>query len=154
MKTIDGFITDEEIINGDYYVFETPAEIALLYCSDIRCGTEVRTYIRNLPSFDEVYECFINCKRVFIKKNRIRDICLSLFFQPYFSEFYDRVKSDKNILSKYQKKLLKKYLLNHFASEIHCKAIMDFDFVRKELKQWYIEKDIYKKSIELLALLI
>lgn len=153
MKKLDGFITDQTINNKDYSVFITPADIGFLYSSDIRGGKEVKTYVNNLPSFEEIYDCFLSCKNTILKKNRLQDICLSLFFHPYFTEFYVRIKRDADFLPHNKKIILNKYLLDDLSNVYHYKGIMEYDVGGLKLKQWYIENDIFNKSNELKSLL-
>ena len=152
MKHIDGLITDGEV-EKSYISFDTPGVLGFHYSSDALSGTNVRTYIRSLPSFEDVYYCFLACNDSIFKRNKTQDICLSLFYQPYFTEFYERFKQDVTTWSKERKRAIKKYLLEYLASDAHYKGIMEFDVGGQSLRQFYIEKDICNKSQELMRLM-
>lgn len=150
---INGFITDKALKEKDYEVFMTPGEIGFFYSSDVRNGFEVRTYIKDLPSFEQVFDYFLSCKKTILKRNMMQDVCLSLFFHPYFSEFYEKIKANYKALSNDRKKTIKKYLLSDLSNEEHYIGIMNYDVGGPMLKQWYCDKDVFKKSKELVEIL-
>lgn len=153
MKKIEGFITDKKV--EDYYiVFNTPGQLGFWYSSDIHSGTNVKTYLKELPPFGDVYNYFMSCRFWGLKFNKQQDICLSLFYDPYFIEFYERLKIDAMNISKNRKRFLMKFLLKYLATLNHHLHIFDVAGEGiEQMKTLYIEKDMYNKSKELLELL-
>lgn len=151
IKKINGKITDK-IMTDDYLSFECMAQIGFNYSSDVRSGTNVRTYIKAMPTFSEVYDCFMNSKIILNLRNKQVDICLSLFYDPYFYEICSKIKADKNISTKKAKYLIK-HLLTYLANPYHYKAIVDEGLCGEQIREFYIKNDFYNKSKELIALL-
>lgn len=149
---INGIITDYNVPKG-YECFDTIPTIGMHYSSDIRNGTDVKTCVESMPEFEEVYKLFLDCKIFPIFRNKKLDICLSLFYKPFFDEFYEKFKQDYRNISASKKKFLAKYLLTYLSSEVHYKIIVEESFLGKEKRDYYIEKDIYVKSKELLKLI-
>lgn len=146
---INGIITDDNVPEG-YVCFDTIPTIGIFYCSDVRNGTGVKTCIKDLLEFEEVYKHFLNCKIIPFFRNKQLDICLSLFYKPYFDNFYERMKQDYDRISVSKKKYLVKYMLMYLADDIQYEGIVNSNLIDKNLRDYYIEKDIYVKSKELL----
>lgn len=149
---INGIITDDHAPTG-YVCFDTIPTIGIFYCSDVQNGSRVKTYIKDLPEFEEVYRHFINCKIVPFYRNKQLDICLSLFYKPYFDNFYYKIKKSFNKISYIKKEYLKKYMLNYLADDMRYEAIVNRKLIDESLKAYYIEKNIYSRSKELLKLI-
>ena len=49
-------------------------------------------FLKKLPSFEEVFSTFMNESVKIFRSNKNLDICLSLFYDPYFNEFYNKIK--------------------------------------------------------------
>ena len=81
------------------------------------------------------------------------DICLSLFYKPYFDDFYERMKQDYSRISVSKKKYLVKNMLMYLADDIQYESIVNRDMIDKNVRDYYIEKGIYVKSKELLGLM-
>ena len=157
MKKIEGIITYEDI-KGDYIVLEPYGKLASLYSVYDAKGGDItaKLYLRAMPSFDDVYNCFMSCSAWFLKMNKTQDICLSLFYNPFFTEFYERIKTDVNGIPKSRLNFLKNNMLNYLADEMQYKIIveeMKSLYPSPWFRNYYIEKDIYNKSKELLELL-
>lgn len=135
MKHIEWFITDKEI-KYDYIVYYTPSPISFNYSSDIRSGTDVKTCIKELLSFDDVYKYFMSCKDWHFKRDKNQDICLSLFYCPYFTEFCERLKNEINSISHSRLKFIRKHLLNYLADPIYYKGIVEKDVGGNSLKSY------------------
>lgn len=145
---IKGIITDHNIPEG-YLVFDTLPTIGIFYSSDSRNGTDVKTCVKELPDFEEVYNYFLECKTFSFIFHKKLDICLSLFYQPYFDEFYKKVKQSYLKISTFKKKYLIKHMLKYFSGIWMIEA----EIIPQTAKDYYLEKDIYNKSKELLELL-
>ncbi|MFA7032491.1 MAG: hypothetical protein WC201_02910 [Bacilli bacterium] len=148
MKKIDGFISDKDI-DGNYLIFETYGKLGFAY-SVSYMDSDPKVYLKKMPTFNEVYAYFMSCKTHFLKINKSQDICLSLFYNPYFEEFYLRLKNDIKNISNNRLKFLKKYLLSDFADPIQYRGIIEMNV---EEKEYYITHDIFNKSKELLQLI-
>lgn len=148
MKDIDGFIADTEIA-GEYIVLDLYGKLGFSY-SVSYIDSNPKLYLKSMPSFDEVYANFMSHKICFLKINLQQDMCLSLFYNPYFEEFYDRVKTDIMKISKNRLKFLRKYLLAYLADPIQFKAKMYYNTPEKK---YFIEHNIYDKSKELIDLI-
>ncbi len=149
---INGIITDNNVPEG-YVCFDTIPSIGIFYCSDVRNGTVVKTCVKDLPEFAEVYKHFVDCKIVSFFRNKQLDICLSLFYKPYFDDFYERMKQDYSRISVSKKKYLVKNMLMYLADDIQYESIVNRDMIDKSVRDYYIEKGIYVKSKELLGLM-
>lgn len=153
MKKINGFFSDK-IIEDGYMNFNSLASIGFFYSSDIRNGTNVRVYLKELPKFDVLYDFFLSSNKNIFFRNKNLDICLSLFYDPYFLEFYNRLKSDieLNIISLKNLKYIKKYMLDYLANPYHFHSIVEENLCGDDLRNYYKEKDLFNKSKELLNL--
>jgi hypothetical protein len=150
--TIEGFFSDK-IIENDLMKYNTCLRIGLAYVSAdnfVLGNGDVYLYLKKLPSFDEVYNYFMSCKVFALKLNKQQDMCLSLLYNPYFEEFYNKLIIDIEELPNNRLKFLKKYLLTDLADSIQNKIIMDYNMSAKE---YYIKHDIFNKSNELLKLI-
>ncbi len=122
---------------------------------NIGCGeADMFLFLKEMPSFETVFNIFLETPFLFLKFNKRLDICLSLFYKPYFSEFYDKIKNCYEKLSFLKKKYLIKYMLEYFANDIYYNVIVTNDSLSdKAERAYYIEKNIWLKSKELLTLI-
>lgn len=81
------------------------------------------------------------------------DICLSLFYKPYFDDFYDKIKQCSNQISVAKERHLIKYILKYLADDTQYEIIVNRDTIDKSIRAYYIENDIHAKSKELLELI-
>lgn len=148
LDSIDGFISDKKI-KGNYLVYDTYGKIGFAY-SVSYMDAEPKVYLKNLPNFENIYQYFLSCNSLFLKLNEKQDICLSLFYKPYFEEFYEKIKVDFKNISKNRRYVLKKFLLADLANPFFYKLILKK--VTKDC-EYYLQHDIFKKSNELLQIL-
>lgn len=110
---IKGVITDL-VPKGEYNIeLETYGTLGFAYASYM--DSSPKLYLKTLPSFNECINYFLNASAPFLKINKKQDICLSLFYNPYFNEFYTTVKKYGSQFPKGRKKFLIKYLLSYLA---------------------------------------
>jgi hypothetical protein len=152
VKKINGFITDKKI-SGDYVIFDVFDYLGFWYSSDVQNGADVKLYLERLPSFDDVYLCFMKYRFWGLKFNKKQDICLSLLYNPYFTEFYERVKKDAYFIPKNRKRFIKRFLLKYLADPNYLKSAVENNMVDESVKNYFIDKDIFSKSRELSELL-
>jgi hypothetical protein len=152
VKEIKGFITDKEVF-GDYIVFDVFGYLGFWYSSDIHNGTDVKVYLEEKLSFDDVYSNFMKYRFWGLKFNKKQDICLSLFYNPYFTEFYERVKKDILMISKNRLRFIKCFLLKYLADSTYLQDAVENGMVSELTKNYCIEKDIFNRSKELLSLI-
>lgn len=110
-------------------------------------------FLKKLPSFEEVFNIFMNESVKIFRNNKNLDICLSLFYDPYFDEFYNKIKQCYFQIGARKKKYLVKNMLKYLADNIHYKGIVVMNMCGDRLSNYYIKKDIYAKSKELLRLI-
>lgn len=106
-----------------------------------------------MPSFEEVLSTFMNESVKIFRSNKNLDICLSLFYNPYFNEFYNKIKQCYFQIGARKKKYLIKNMLKYLADDIYYKIIVVMNAYGDKLSNYYIKKDIYAKSKELLRLI-
>lgn len=111
---------------------------------------ELWLYIKEVPSFETVYNKFMNQIIPCLGINKQQDICLSLFYDPYFDDFYKKVEQFHTEIANNRKRFLKKYFLNFLADETTFKIFLEVDSKDKEN---YFQKDMFNKSKQLLNLL-
>ncbi|MDE7105618.1 MAG: hypothetical protein K2O22_00455, partial [Anaeroplasmataceae bacterium] len=75
------------------------------------------------------------------------------FYRPYFNEFYEKIKACSNQMRIAKKKYLIKHMLKYLSDDIHYEIIVNRNLINNDLRDYYVEKDIYAKSKELLELL-
>lgn len=110
-------------------------------------------FLKKLPSFEEVFNIFMNESVKIFRSNKNLDICLSLFYNPYFNEFYNKIKQCYFQIGARKKKYLIKNMLKYLADDIYYKIIVVMNAYGDRLSNYYIKKDIYAKSKELLRLI-
>ena len=110
-------------------------------------------FLKKLPSFEEVFNIFMNESVKIFRSNKNLDICLSLFYNPYFNEFYNKIKQCYFQIGARKKKYLIKNMLKYLADDIYYKIIVVMNAYGDRLSNYYIKKDIYAKSKELLSLI-
>jgi hypothetical protein len=130
--------------------FETFGKLGFAY-STYRDSVP-KVYLYELPAFNAVYQYFMSCRSCLLNLNKNQDICLSLFYNPYFDEFYTKLKTDVGMekVSNNRLKFLKRYLLTYLADLIQNKIAMNYETGAKE---HYIKHDIFNRSSELLKLI-
>ena len=150
MKKIEGFISDK-IIKDKYVIVETYiGKVGFAYSTYM--DSEPKIYLRNMPSFEDVYEYFMSHRSCLLKINKRHDICFSLLFYPYFDKLYEKIKNDISNIPRNRLRFLAKYLLNTLADPIHYKIATQED-MEECYRVYYIENDVYNKSKELLKLI-
>ena len=123
-----------------------------VYASNIK--GQVKLCLKELPKFDDVYELFITTKCPIFRENDQLNICLSLFYNPYFDEFYKKVKNEIMNIPKKQLKYLKNNFLDILAGKIYYNIVFKNDILKSDpIRDYFIEKDIFNKSRELLVLI-
>ena len=110
-------------------------------------------FLKKLPNFEEVFSTFMNESVKIFRSNKNLDICLSLFYDPYFDEFYNKIKQCYFQIGARKKKYLIKNMLKYLADDIYYKIIVVMNAYGDMLSNYYIKKDIYAKSKELLRLI-
>lgn len=110
-------------------------------------------FLKKLPSFEEVFSTFMNESVKIFRSNKNLDICLSLFYDPYFNEFYNKIKQCYFQIGTRTKKYLINNMLKYLADDIHYNDIVVMNWCGDRLRNYYIKKDIYAKSKELLRLI-
>lgn len=113
----------------------------------------IMLYLKELPDFEMVFNIFMNESMFFLKTKKNIDICLSLFYKPYFDDFYNRIKQCSNQIKITKKKYLIKNMLKYLADDIQYEIIVNRNMINNDLRDYYIEKDINVKSKELLSLI-
>lgn len=111
---------------------------------------ELYLYIKEVPSFEKVYNTFMRQRTPFCGFNKQQDICLSLFFDPYFDEFYEKIGQVYGEIGINRKKYLIKHFLSFLSDEVTLKIFL---FVDSKYKEHYLKKDMFNKSKKLLNLL-
>lgn len=110
-------------------------------------------FLKKLPGFEEVFSTFMNESVKIFRSNKNLDICLSLFYDPYFDKFYNKIKQCYFQIGARKKKYLIKNMLKYLADDIYYKIIVVMNAYGDKLSNYYIKKDIYAKSKELLRLI-
>lgn len=110
-------------------------------------------FLKKLPSFEEVFSTFMNESVKIFRSNKNLDICLSLFYNPYFNEFYNKIKQCYFQMGARKKRYLINNMLKYLAGDIHYNDIVVMNLCGDRLSNYYIKKDIYAKSKELLRLI-
>ena len=108
---IEGLFSSEQLKQYPV-VLEPLASVSITYGNIY--DEEKKLRLKIMPDFNMVMECFIKTRVPIIKSLQL-DICLSLFFNPYFNSFYEYIisKDDcKNIFNKYKRNYLIKRMLN------------------------------------------
>lgn len=111
---------------------------------------ELYLYIKEVPSFETVYNKFMSQKIPYLGISKQQDICLSLFYDPYFDNFYKKVEQFHGEIANNRKKFLINYFLNFLADESTLKMFLEADSKEKEN---YFQKDMFNKSKQLLNLM-
>ena len=110
-------------------------------------------FLKKLPNFEEVFSTFMNESVKIFRSNKNLDICLSLFYDPYFNEFYNKIKQCYLQMGARKKRYLINNMLKYLADDIHYNDIVVMNLCGDRLSNYYIKKDIYAKSKELLRLI-
>lgn len=150
MKIEGGFF--EQSPGEDFIRFRAFPKIGAYYVSSknfvLGIG-EVDLYIRKVPPFEVIYNYFMGFTA--LKSTKQQDICMSLFYDPYFNEFYETLKKDYAIISENRKIfLLKNFLLWITAPSTY---VLFDKFMDNDTKEYYFKNNIFYKSKELVNLL-
>ena len=113
-------------------------------------NSNVYLFVKDLPSFNTVYDYFLSCKVPFLKINKQQDICLSLFYDPYFNEFYKEIIKDSKSIPEHRKNFLIKYLLSSLSDPIQYQIINQYCDVEKK---HFLKYDLFNRSKELMQIL-
>lgn len=135
-------------------VLEPLASVSITYGNILDDETKLR--LSTMPCFDEVMQCFIAARTPVAIKSLQLDICLSLFYNPYFSEFYEYIKADGSIKSIFGARKIKymiSRMLNYLSDDIYYEMIVTRNGIDDKTRDYYIKNDIWQKSKELLKLL-
>lgn len=146
---IEGIFSDE-VLSGYPICLDTYGYLGFKHASYI--DEDIKLFLKEMPDFEMVFSVFMN-KPIKLFNNKILDICLSLFYNPYFDEFYDRVKQRFFQISFAKKKYLIKNMLKYLSDDFQYEGIVKRNLIDESLRDYYIEKDIYAKSKELLSLI-
>ena len=92
----------------------------------------------------------MSCHSFLLKMNERQDICLSLFYNPYFEEFYNRFKNDVQNIPNNRLRFLKRYLLLELSDDNKYGGVIEKDMRDRD---YFIEHDIYNKCKEMLSLI-
>lgn len=147
---IEGIFSGE-VLSGYAICLDTYGYLELKYAS--YRDENIKLLLKEMPNFEMVFSIFMNESIRLFKSNKILDICLSLFYKPYFDDFYDRVKQCSIQISVAKKKYLIKNMLKYLADDMQYEIIVSRNLIDNSLRDYYIEKDIYVKSKELLRLI-
>lgn len=147
---IEGIFTSEVISNYSICV-DTYGYLGLKYAS--YRDENINLLLKEMPNFEMVFSTFINESIMLFRSNMNLDICLSLFYKPYFDDFYHKIKQCFNHISRLKKKYLKKNMLSYLADDMQYEIIVNRNLIDERLRDYYIEKNIYSKSKELLELI-
>ena len=143
---IEGVITDL-VPKGEYNIeLETYGILGFAYASYM--DSSPKLYLKTLPSFNECINYFLSASAPFLKINKKQDICLSLFYNPYFNELYTIVKEQGRQFPKGRKKFLIKYLLSYLADPIWLKLT----FV-DEIREHFLKYNSFNRSQEMIDIL-
>ena len=143
---IEGVITDL-VPKGEYNIeLETYGTLGFAYASYM--DSSPKLYLKTLPSFNECINYFLSASAPFLKINKKQDICLSLFYNPYFNELYTIVKEQGRQFPKGRKKFLIKYLLSYLADPIWLKLT----FV-DEIREHFLKYNSFNRSQEMIDIL-
>ncbi|MDR3293370.1 MAG: hypothetical protein LBT20_04615 [Clostridiales bacterium] len=152
MEKIEGFISDKEIKDDGYIVLKIIlGKLGYAY-SVSYMDAEPKIYLKSMPSFEDVYSYFMSCRAWLLKINKLQDICLSLLFDPYFNELYERLKSDIDNIHPNRLRFLRKQLLEYLANPINHKRHTYGDAEYSDTKI-YLENDMYNRSNEVLKII-
>lgn len=147
---IEGMFSGEAVSNYAICI-DTYGHLGIKYAS--YKDENIRLLLKAMPDFEMVFSTFLKKPILLLEFNKILDICLSLFYKPYFDEFYERVKQCSDQISVIKKKYLIKQMLKYLADDMQYEIIVNRDMIDKSVREYYIEKGIYVKSKELLELI-
>jgi hypothetical protein len=153
MKKICGVLTDKSSKSGRL-VLSTYGYLGFWYSSDIHNGTSVKLNLNELPKFQYVYDFFMSRRFFGLKLDKSQDICLSLFFNPYFDEFCEYMEGNICTISMSRLRFLVKHFFQPLADTAQYKLIVEDDAVEdKFLRSWYLQKNIQTRSLKLIELI-
>ncbi len=100
---IEGVFSGDEL--DDYPVcLNTYGQMGLKYAKNL--DENVHLNLKEIPVFESILDVYIKESGAVFKNHKILDICLSLFYQPYFEELYSNIMQYGNQFSKRGKKYL------------------------------------------------
>ncbi len=112
-----------------------------------------RIYLFENYSFNDVYSNFLKLHPIKSLFGYHKDIVISLCFNPYFSEFYNRVIDDYKRITPTQKKMLYNGFLKHYSLK-STKSFIETEesLAEKDIQNIYIKTSAYNKCKELINL--
>ena len=144
---IEGKITDKDFY--DYKIeLSTYGKLGFAYSTYM--DSNPKLYLKNLPDFEEIVNYFLSTSVPFLKLDKKQDICLSLFYNPYFTEFYEMIKKNSIKISRGRKRFLIKHLLSYLADPLQYQGIIAYC---DDEREHYIKYDIFNRSKELIDIL-
>lgn len=147
---IEGVFSGDEL--DDYPVcLNTYGQMGLKYAK--YPDENVHLNLKEIPVFEKVLDLYIKDSGAIFKNHKILDICLSLFYQPYFGELYSNIMQYGNQFSKRGKKYLIQNMLNYLADDMQYEIIVKRDMIDHNVREYYIQKGIYEKSKEMIKIL-
>jgi hypothetical protein len=113
-----------------------------------------RIYLYENYSFEYVYSSFLKLHPIKSLFGINKDIIISMCFNPYFSQFYSRIKDDYKIVSDAQKKMLYNGFLRHYSLK-STKLLFESDetLIEKDIQEIYVQNSAYNKCNELIDIL-
>lgn len=144
-------IFSSELLSDYAICLDTYGQLGLKYAS--YKDENIKLFLKEMPNFEMVFNVFMNESIIAFKSNKILDICLSLFYKPFFDDFYNKVKQHSIQIAVAKKKYLIRNMLKYLADDMHYEIIVSRNLIDNSLRDYYIEKDIYIKSNELLKLI-
>lgn len=149
---IDGFFAEQNPGN-DFCKLSVFPKVGAAYISAENAVLgigDLYLFVKEMPLFEEVYQYFMSCSAMFLKLNKKQDICLSLFYDPYFEQFYHKLKADIKAIRNNRKKFLMKYFLTYLAAPSTYMAYNNY--YAEDDKNHYMSNNMFNRSKELIAL--
>lgn len=147
---IEGVFSGDEL--DDYPVcLNTYGQMGLKYAKNL--DENVHLNLKEIPVFESILDVYIKESGAVFKNHKILDICLSLFYLPYFEELYSNIMQYGNQFSKRGKKYLIQNMLNYLADDMQYEIIVKRDMIDHNVREYYIQKGIYEKSKEMIKIL-
>jgi hypothetical protein len=145
-----GKISEEKLLNKSF-VYSLSGTLAYKY-STYRDSVP-KIYLENKYSFDYIYTELFEKKSKLYSFGSKKDILISMCFNPYFEDFYERVKKNHQSISKRQKRMLYNGFLKHYSLESTMLLMHnEIDLVEKDIQKIYVDCKAYKRCNELITL--
>ena len=152
------FISDNPILlkNGKegYLSYPVLASIGFSTRQHYR-DSEPHVFLPKTVSFEDLWKIFLKKKTLILNIGQIRfceiiDCCISLFYNPFFPDFYQKFKTDYNTISKRKIRIIYKHLLRYL---VNLKDRFVFGDVLVSGYTFYQENSVYTKCNELINLI-